>query len=230
MLLEWNDVEHSKIKPQATNTESLLDQDYLAHNYQNESSNSSIQMESADEMDTALRDVSSIPKRGKWSRLWHGAPSQTGRQYKEPRVFELDYQLNVQLGRVRGLEYSSPFLNMPYTVTHYIDESSPLQDYLREFLSQSQTLSHFASPTSKRYEMIAVLDAIDESSSHNFQARFSYTLHEMLFNCSFAPVTFESQGKYYVDYDYFHQVVTNPPTPSSGTIVDREEKHIDKHK
>lgn len=42
------------------------------------------------------------------------------------RVYELDFELTTQLGRVRGLNYSLPYLALPWTIIHTINEKSPL--------------------------------------------------------------------------------------------------------
>eukprot|EP01134_Creolimax_fragrantissima_P000012 CFRG0012T1 len=87
---------------------------------------------------------------------------------------EMNFELNQQVGRVRGLNFSVPSLNLPWNVVHPIDKSSPLYGLtVKEIVRE-------------RIEIIAILDAIDEACGDNFQARCSYTANDIHWQAEFA--------------------------------------------
>ena len=42
------------------------------------------------------------------------------------RLHELNFEINEQVGRVRGIDLSTPLLPLPWTIIHAMDENSPL--------------------------------------------------------------------------------------------------------
>jgi len=81
---------------------------------------------------------------------------------------ELDFELNRQRGRNRSMGLSGPALSIPWKIVHKIDEVSPLF---------GKTIKDIKA---ERGEIIALLDGIDENTSENYQARWSYCGEEIL--------------------------------------------------
>lgn len=77
----------------------------------------------------------------------------------DSKAHELDYDLHWQIGRVRGASMSMPVLPLPMTITHAINEWSPLYGVTEEKLQQSNV------------ELIAVLDGTDEFAANTCQVR-----------------------------------------------------------
>ncbi|KNC83219.1 hypothetical protein SARC_04519 [Sphaeroforma arctica JP610] len=100
-------------------------------------------------------------------------PNEHGEQYTTQ---ELNFEINQQVGRVRGMNFSVPQLNLPWNVVHPIDRSSPLYG-----LTAKEVIRN-------RIEIIAVLDAIDEACADNFQARSSYTANDIHWQAEFADM------------------------------------------
>ena len=46
--------------------------------------------------------------------------------YEDCQMTELDFEINLQRGRIRTMETTSPFLSIPWTLCHRIDKHSPL--------------------------------------------------------------------------------------------------------
>jgi len=86
---------------------------------------------------------------------------------------EMDFELNRQRGRNRSMGLSAPVLSVPWKIVHKIDEFSPLY---------RKTIDDIKD---ERGEIIALLDGIDENTSENFQARWSYCAEELLENHRF---------------------------------------------
>jgi len=86
---------------------------------------------------------------------------------------EMDFELNRQRGRNRSMGLSAPVLSVPWKIVHKIDEFSPLYQKSIEDIQ------------GERGEIIALLDGIDENTSENFQARWSYCAEELLENQRF---------------------------------------------
>ena len=92
------------------------------------------------------------------------------------------------------------FLILPFTITHIIDEKSPFYDLTPEKLKTS------------KFELIAVLDGIVESTGMNMQAKTSYLPDEILWGYDFASLITEEQfdnetGKYWVDFSKNDEVI-----------------------
>eukprot|EP00127_Corallochytrium_limacisporum_P001891 Clim_evm46s88 gene=Clim_evmTU46s88 len=114
-------------------------------------------------------------------------------------IQELNFEVNRQDLRVRNTSMSAPLLALPWTVVHRIDENSPLFGMTREDLLRI------------RAEIIPVLDGIDEACSDNFQARWSYTANEIMWNHTYEPIITVKNLKFCVDYSKFHNTKLLPP-------------------
>jgi len=86
---------------------------------------------------------------------------------------EMDFEINRQRGRNRSMGFSAPVLSIPWKVVHKIDEVSPLWQKSIEDIK------------AERGEVIALLDGIDENTSENYQARWSYCGEEIKDNHRF---------------------------------------------
>uniref|UniRef100_A0A6B2L930 Inward rectifier potassium channel C-terminal domain-containing protein n=1 Tax=Arcella intermedia TaxID=1963864 RepID=A0A6B2L930_9EUKA len=97
----------------------------------------------------------------------------SGRNYV---VHELEYEINRQVGRPRAEAQSKPHLQLPWTITHPINRTSPLF---------GKNLDDFVNG---EYEVICVIDGVDELSSLNFQCRWSYIASEIYWDHIFVPM------------------------------------------
>ncbi|XP_043915636.1 ATP-sensitive inward rectifier potassium channel 10 [Protopterus annectens] len=89
----------------------------------------------------------------------------------------------------------SPFLILPLTFYHVIDELSPFRDM------------NIRSPDTD-VELVVILLATVESTSATCQVRTSYLPEEILWGYEFTPViSLSPSGKYVADFNYFDQVV-----------------------
>jgi len=109
------------------------------------------------------------------------------------KMHEIDFELNQMRGRVRSMNMSIPLLCMPWTIVHKIDERSPFWKISEE------------EARARNFELICVIDGIDEACSENYQARFSYCVSEgeILQDHQFMPMVFRNKkiGKFEVDFD-----------------------------
>jgi len=108
---------------------------------------------------------------------------------------ELDFEINRQLGRPREMNLSTPLLALPWTVTHAIDDKSPLNGKSLEDMAEEHG------------EIIAVIDGIDEISSQNYQSRWSYIPREILSHRKFQPCVKRDVGCYLVDFSKLSQTL-----------------------
>uniref|UniRef100_A0A8C5RDM7 Potassium inwardly rectifying channel subfamily J member 15 n=1 Tax=Laticauda laticaudata TaxID=8630 RepID=A0A8C5RDM7_LATLA len=89
----------------------------------------------------------------------------------------------------------SPFLILPLTFYHILDESSPLNDLTSQNLKE------------KDFELIILLNATVESTSAVCQSRTSYVPEEIFWGFEFLPVISLSQnGKYVADFSQFELI------------------------
>jgi len=98
---------------------------------------------------------------------WQPVKGSKSKEY-EFLTHELDFELNRQRGRNRSMGLSCPSLSIPWKIVHKIDEVSPLF---------GKTIKDIKA---ERGEIIALLDGIDENTSENYQARWSYCAEEIL--------------------------------------------------
>eukprot|EP00485_Elphidium_margaritaceum_P009367 CAMPEP_0202699188 /NCGR_PEP_ID=MMETSP1385-20130828/12408_1 /ASSEMBLY_ACC=CAM_ASM_000861 /TAXON_ID=933848 /ORGANISM="Elphidium margaritaceum" /LENGTH=205 /DNA_ID=CAMNT_0049356065 /DNA_START=253 /DNA_END=867 /DNA_ORIENTATION=+ len=90
---------------------------------------------------------------------------------------ELEFEFYRKRGRMRSAQGpDTPLLSLPWTVVHKIDESSPL------FGMSAQDMS------AREIEIVAVVGGIDEITSDNFQAWWSYKAEEIVHNHCFRPM------------------------------------------
>lgn len=99
-----------------------------------------------------------------------------------------------------------PFLILPLTFYHVIDEHSPLTGLTAETLHN------------RDFELLVTLNATMESTAATCQSRTSYIPQEILWGYEFKPVLFSSvSGRYTVDFNFFDQVqVSNDAAPLSN--------------
>ena len=91
------------------------------------------------------------------------------------------------------------FILLPLTIIHIIDEKSPFYNLTPEKLSIA------------KFELIAVLDGIVESTGMNTQAKTSYLPNEILWGYDFVNVISdnnfdEETGKFWVDFTKHDQM------------------------
>uniref|UniRef100_A0A3Q3QW76 Potassium inwardly rectifying channel subfamily J member 10a n=1 Tax=Monopterus albus TaxID=43700 RepID=A0A3Q3QW76_MONAL len=102
----------------------------------------------------------------------------------------------------------SPFLIIPLTFYHIIDDNSPLRAWLADF------------------ELLVIMSATVEPTSATCQVRTSYLPDEILWGYEFPPVvSLSPSGKYVADFAFFDKVAKTktpplfktalPPTPQS---------------
>lgn len=88
-----------------------------------------------------------------------------------------------------------PFLILPLTFYHVLDERSPLADLSAETL-----------PT-RDFELLVTLNATMESTAATCQSRTSYVPQEILWGYEFKPVLFGTAGgRYVADFNFFDKV------------------------
>ncbi|XP_037125522.1 ATP-sensitive inward rectifier potassium channel 15 [Syngnathus acus] len=88
-----------------------------------------------------------------------------------------------------------PFLILPLTFYHMLDERSPLAGLTAENLHSSEM------------ELLVTLNATMESTAATTQSRTSYVPNEILWGYEFKPVIFSSaDGRYVADFNFFDKV------------------------
>lgn len=126
-------------------------------------------------------------------------------------------------------------LTAPAVVIHEIDAWSPLcprekasstfpgfARRRRDFLFGMSDMTPPPSPTrseveaflqSTWLEIAVIIEGIEPISSATIQARHSYTVDELVFDCAFAPTVVRDQREHWVvDIRHFHRLVPSPPT------------------
>uniref|UniRef100_A0A8C6V1S6 Potassium inwardly rectifying channel subfamily J member 10a n=1 Tax=Neogobius melanostomus TaxID=47308 RepID=A0A8C6V1S6_9GOBI len=101
----------------------------------------------------------------------------------------------------------SPFLIIPLTFYHVIDESSPLRAWAAKGGGWTDTeLADF--------ELLVILSATIEPTSATCQVRTSYLPDEILWGYEFPPVvSLSPSGKYVADFAFFDKVAKTKSTP-----------------
>lgn len=93
----------------------------------------------------------------------------------------------------------SPFLILPMTFYHVLDETSPLRDLTPQNLKE------------KEFELVVLLNATVESTSAVCQSRTSYIPEEIYWGFEFVPVvSLSKNGKYVADFSQFEQIRKSP--------------------
>lgn len=99
-----------------------------------------------------------------------------------------------------------PFLILPLTFYHVLDERSPLSGLTAENLR------------SRDFELLVTLNATMESTAATCQSRTSYVPREVLWGYEFKPALFATpSGRYVADFKFFDKVqASNDPAFASG--------------
>uniref|UniRef100_M3ZTY3 Potassium inwardly rectifying channel subfamily J member 10 n=1 Tax=Xiphophorus maculatus TaxID=8083 RepID=M3ZTY3_XIPMA len=96
----------------------------------------------------------------------------------------------------------SPFLIIPLTFYHIIDENSPL----RAWAAKDPELADF--------ELLVIMSATVEPTSATCQVRTSYLPDEILWGYEFPPVvSLSPSGKYVADFAFFDKVAKTKTSP-----------------
>ncbi|KAM9333454.1 ATP-sensitive inward rectifier potassium channel 15 [Pholidichthys leucotaenia] len=100
-----------------------------------------------------------------------------------------------------------PFLILPLTFYHVLDENSPLAGLTAESLH------------TREFELLVTLNATMESTAATCQSRTSYLPQEILWGYEFKPVLFSTTGgRYVADFNFFDKVqMSNNPTLLSNS-------------
>lgn len=109
-----------------------------------------------------------------------------------------------------------PFLILPLTFYHVLDERSPLSGLSAESLRTSD------------FELLVTLNATMESTAATCQSRTSYVPQEILWGYEFKPVLFSTTtGRYVADFNFFDkvQVASNEPLMNSTEKLKLEEDY-----
>ncbi|PRP88332.1 K+ channel protein [Planoprotostelium fungivorum] len=108
-------------------------------------------------------------------------------------MHELDFELNNQVGRAKTLGFALPHLALPWTVTHTLRPGSPLYHLQESDLNEDPD---------NLFEIIVVLDGVDEAISMNVEGRWSYLPHEIVWDAEFHRMVKGSltKGIYEVNY------------------------------
>ncbi|XP_056302660.1 ATP-sensitive inward rectifier potassium channel 10 [Danio aesculapii] len=124
----------------------------------------------------------------------------------------------------------SPFLILPLTFYHIIDDESPLRAW-------ADKGGGWTDPGQTDFELLVMMSSTVEPTSATCQVRTSYLPDEILWGYEFPPiVSLSPMGKYVADLAYFDKVVKTkaPPlfeqAPSTGTDTGREEESADPEK
>jgi len=139
------------------------------------------------------------------------------------RIHELDFELFQQFGRPRNLNYSTPQLPLPWTLFHTINPSSPLWGITKRSLADPNDL----------FEIIIVLDGVDEAVSMNLQARWSYLPSDIRWNSYFVPMVRPNHetGKYeitYSDISCYVELDQVPMDEMANTIIPEDEDLVER--
>uniref|UniRef100_A0A3Q3JRN8 Potassium inwardly rectifying channel subfamily J member 10a n=1 Tax=Monopterus albus TaxID=43700 RepID=A0A3Q3JRN8_MONAL len=105
----------------------------------------------------------------------------------------------------------SPFLILPLTFYHVIDDTSPLRAWAAK------------DPESADFELLVIMSATVEPTSATCQVRTSYLPDEILWGYEFPPVvSLSPSGKYVADFAFFDKVAKTKTTPSNrgGTVYE----------
>jgi potassium inwardly-rectifying channel subfamily J len=118
------------------------------------------------------------------------------------------HQFDMNVGYDSGLD--RVFVVWPITICHVIDEDSPLYDMSAEDLANA------------RFEIIAILEGVVESTGATTQARTSYIASEVLWGHRFEKlVTYQREnGEYRIDFGKFHNTYPNQTPLFSAKQLD----------
>ncbi len=120
------------------------------------------------------------------------------------------FPLELETETCNSTSDSFVFLAWPVTITHRINEKSPLWE-----ISAEQLLS-------ERFEIVVIFEGTVESTGMTTQVRTSYLPSEILWGHSMAPLmTFQKEnGQYKIDYTQFHNTIpVNTPEISAKDLA-----------
>ncbi|XP_074508221.1 ATP-sensitive inward rectifier potassium channel 10-like [Sebastes fasciatus] len=101
----------------------------------------------------------------------------------------------------------SPFLILPLTFYHIIDDNSPLRAWAAKG-------GGWTDPELADFELLVIMSATVEPTSATCQVRTSYLPDEILWGYEFPPVvSLSPSGKYAVDFSFFDKVTKTKTTP-----------------
>ncbi|XP_010902106.3 ATP-sensitive inward rectifier potassium channel 10 [Esox lucius] len=101
----------------------------------------------------------------------------------------------------------SPFLILPLTFYHIIDDSSPLRAWAAKG-------GGWTDPDLADFELLVILSATVEPTSASCQVRTSYLPDEILWGYEFPPVvSLSPSGKYVADFAFFDKVAKTKMPP-----------------
>ncbi|XP_041926858.1 ATP-sensitive inward rectifier potassium channel 10 [Alosa sapidissima] len=122
----------------------------------------------------------------------------------------------------------SPFLILPLTFYHIIDDSSPLRAWAAKG-------GGWTDPELADFELLVILSATVEPTSATCQVRTSYLPDEILWGYEFPPVvSLSPSGKYVADFAFFDKVAKTkappvfkqaPPPPPAPQSSPRSPRH-----
>ncbi|XP_053715297.1 ATP-sensitive inward rectifier potassium channel 10 [Synchiropus splendidus] len=102
----------------------------------------------------------------------------------------------------------SPFLIIPLTFYHVIDDTSPLRAWAAKG-------GGWTDPELADFELLVILSATVEPTSATCQVRTSYLPEEILWGYEFPPVvSLSPSGKYVADFAFFDKVAKTKSLPS----------------
>ncbi|KFW69905.1 ATP-sensitive inward rectifier potassium channel 15 [Pygoscelis adeliae] len=123
-------------------------------------------------------------------------------------------QLSGKLLQTYETKEESPFLILPLTFYHILDESSPLRDLTPQNLKE------------KDFELVVLLNATVESTSAVCQSRTSYIPEEIHWGYEFVPVvSLSPNGKYVADFSQFEKIRRS--TDSTFYSMDSEKQKLE---
>ncbi|TNN40262.1 ATP-sensitive inward rectifier potassium channel 10 [Liparis tanakae] len=101
----------------------------------------------------------------------------------------------------------SPFLIIPLTFYHTIDDSSPLRAWAAKG-------GGWTDPDLADFELLVIMSATVEPTSATCQVRTSYLPDEILWGYEFPPVvSLSASGKYVADFTFFDKVAKTKTPP-----------------
>ncbi|XP_039597346.1 ATP-sensitive inward rectifier potassium channel 10-like [Polypterus senegalus] len=101
----------------------------------------------------------------------------------------------------------SPFLILPLTFYHVIDNESPFRAWVDKG-------GGWTDPELTDFELLVILSATVEPTSATCQVRTSYLPDEILWGYEFPPVvSLSPSGKYVADFSFFDKVAKSPNPP-----------------
>ncbi|XP_036374824.1 ATP-sensitive inward rectifier potassium channel 10 [Megalops cyprinoides] len=101
----------------------------------------------------------------------------------------------------------SPFLILPLTFYHVIDDSSPLRAWAAKG-------GGWTDPELADFELLVIMSATVEPTSATCQVRTSYLPDEILWGYEFPPVvSLSPSGKYVADFSFFDKVAKTKTPP-----------------